>query len=92
MDEVNLARLISEKVVSGTQFWVALIGIIGAALTLTGNIIFHWLKGRPQRDLESQRTAILKTMLDDDRFSEKWRELSTLPAVIGANDEEKNDY
>lgn len=92
MDEVNLAKTISEQVVSDTKFWVALIGIlggiIGAALTLIGNIIFHWFKDKPQRDLDSQRITILKVMLDDERFPEKWRNLSTLSAVIGSSDEE----
>lgn len=32
--------------------------------------------------------AMLREMLDDDRFPEKWRELSTLCAVIGAAEEE----
>lgn len=92
MDEVNLAKIISEQVVSDTQLWIALIGILGvvfgAALTLIGNIIFHRFKEKPQHDLEIQRMAILKKMLDDGRFPEKWRNLSTLSAVIGANDDE----
>ncbi len=92
MDEVNLAKTISEQVVSDTKFWIALIGIlggiIGAALTLIGNIIFHWFKEKPQHDLENQRITILKEMLDDGRFPEKWRNLSTLSAVIGASDDE----
>ncbi len=31
---------------------------------------------------------MLKEMLDDDRFPEKWRHLSVLSAVIGTPDEE----
>lgn len=92
MDELNFAKTISEQVVSDTKFWIALIGIIGGVigsiLTLLGNIIFHWFKKKPQRDFENQRIDILKEMLEDNRFSEKWRNLSTLSAVIGANDEE----
>ena len=92
MDEANLAKEISEKVVSDTQFWIALIGIIGgvvgAGLTLLGNILFHWFKERDQRKFEKQRVDILKEMLDDERFPEKWRRLSTLSAVIGASEEE----
>ena len=92
MDDVNLAKIISEQVVSDTKFWIALIGIlggiIGAALTLIGNVFFHWFKEKPQRDLENQRITILKEMLDDERFPEKWRNLSTLSAVIGSSDDE----
>ena len=92
MDEVNLAKTISEQVVSDTKFWIALIGIIGgvigAGLTLLGNIIFHWFKEKSQRDFDNQRIKILEEMLDDGRFLEKWRNISTLSAVIGASEEE----
>lgn len=44
MDEMNLANVISERVISDTKFWVALIGIIGSIIgslmTMTGNIFF----------------------------------------------------
>jgi hypothetical protein len=92
MDEANLAKTISEQVVSDTKFWIALIGIvggiIGSALTLGGNIIFHWFKEKPQRDFDKQRIEILEEMLDDSRFPEKWRNLSTMSAVIGASEDE----
>ncbi|MCG6937420.1 MAG: hypothetical protein LJE83_04520 [Gammaproteobacteria bacterium] len=92
MEEANLAKTISEQVVSDTKFWIALIGIIGgiigSALTVMGNIVFHWFKEKPQRDFENQRIIILTEMLDDDRFPEKWRNLATLSAVIGADDAE----
>ncbi len=92
MNEVSLAQNISAMVISDTKFWIALIGIfggiIGAGLTLFSNIIFHWFKEKPQRDLENQRIKILTEMLDDNRFQEKWRNLSTLSAVVGASDEE----
>jgi len=92
MDELNLAKNISEQVVSDTKFWIALIGIVGSVvgsgLTLFGNFVFHWFKEKPQRDLENQRILILKDMLDDNRFTEKWRNISTLSAVIGASDDE----
>lgn len=92
MDEVNLAKIISEQVVSDTKFWIAIIGIvggvIGSGLTIFGNIAFHWFKEKPQRDFENQRVLILKDMLDDDRFTEKWRNISTLSAVIGASEDE----
>lgn len=95
MDESQLAQLATEiatKVVSDTKFWIALIGlagaVIGSLLTIGGNLLLHWLREKPQNDLDKNRITMLKTMLDDDRFPEKWRELSTLSAVIGANEED----
>jgi hypothetical protein len=92
MDESQLATEIATKVVSDTKFWIALIGlagaVIGSLLTIGGNLLLHWLREKPQNDLDKNRIAMLKTMLDDDRFPEKWRKLSTLSAVIGANEED----
>ncbi|TWI72215.1 hypothetical protein LZ24_01621 [Desulfobotulus alkaliphilus] len=92
MDEAALAETIAKQVVADTRFWIALIGllggIVGALLTLFGNVVLHWLKEKPKRGLDKKREAILAEMLDDNRFPEKWRNLSTLSAVIGAGDEE----
>ena len=83
---------IATQVVSDTKFWIAIIGIIGAVigslLTIFGNILVHFIKEKPQRELDKSRIKMLINMLDDDRFSEKWRNLSTLSAVIGTEDEE----
>lgn len=88
MDEAALARTIATQVVADTRFWIALIGLLGgiagALLTLFGNVVLHWLKEKPKRELDKKRKAILKEMLDDNRFAEKWRNLDTLSAVIGA--------
>ena len=92
MDEVTLAETIAKQVVADTRFWIALIGllggIVGALLTLFGNVVLQWLKEMPKRELDKKRKAILAEMLDDTRFPEKWRELNTLSAVIGADEEE----
>jgi len=92
MDETNLAKVISEQVISDTKFWIALIGIVGGIvgsfLTIIGNIVFHWYKEKSQREFDKQRIKILTQMLDDNRFAEKWRNLSTLSAVIGADESE----
>lgn len=92
MDESQLASEIASKVVSDTKFWIAIIGLIGAIvgslLTIIGNLALHWFKEKPNKELENKRVAMLKEMLDDDRFPEKWRNLSTLCAVIGASEEE----
>lgn len=87
-----MANVISERVISDTKFWIALIGIVGSIvgslLTMMGNILFHWYKEKPQRDFDVQRIEILIEMLDDIRFPQKWRNISTLSSVIGANEEE----
>ena len=92
MNETQLAATIAEKVVSDTRFWIAIIGLIGAVigclLTLGGNLLLHRLKEKPQKELDKQRISILKEMLDDDRFPEKWRNLTTMAAVIGADESE----
>lgn len=92
MDESTLANEIARQVISNSKFWIALIGlagaIVGSILTISGNILLHWLKEKPQKELDNRRIEILKTMLDDDRFPDKWRRLSTLSAVIGASEDE----
>lgn len=92
MDESLLASEIASKVVSETQFWIAVIGLIGAVigslLTIFGNIVLHWLREKPKNELDKSRVAMLKEMLDDNRFPEKWRHLSVMSAVIGTSDEE----
>lgn len=88
MDEV--AQQIAQKVVSDTKYFSAVIGFIGAivgsTLTLGGNVLLHWLKEKPSRDLDSQRKKLLRRMLSDQRFKERWRSLTTLSRVIGADE------
>ena len=92
MNENELALKIAGQVVKDTQFWIALIGIIGAVigaiLTLIGNFGLYLLKEKPKKTLDSIRKILLIEMLDDNRFTERWRCLSTLSSVIGENDEE----
>jgi hypothetical protein len=92
MNETQFAATIAEKVASDTKFWIAMVGLIGAVigslLTLCGNVLLHWLRTRPQKELDKRRLTILKEMLDDNRFPEKWRNLSTMSAVIGADESE----
>ncbi len=91
MDTTTLANQIAQKVVADTTFWVAVIGlvgvVIGAALTIAGNLLLHWFQDRPRRTLEEGRKKLLKTMLEDSRFPNRWRRLSTLSRVIGADEE-----
>lgn len=70
-------------------FVVGLIGVaIGTFITLAGKMAFHMFQGIPDRDLRSKRRNILLSMLEDDRHPERWRNLSTMSAVIGASPEE----
>lgn len=62
--------------------------MVGSLLTIFGNILLHWIKEKPKTDIEKSRIKLLKEMLDDDRFPQKWRNLSTLCAVIGADEDE----
>ena len=91
MDTTALANQIAQKVVADTAFWVAIIGLVGAVigslLTLAGNFLLHWFQDRPRRILDNGRKKLLKIMLDDTRFPNQWRRLSTLSRVIGADEE-----
>ena len=93
MTEQEISQ-IATHVISDSKFWIALIGIIGAivgsALTILGNFALEWYKTKKQRELEEIRKNILKTMLEDKEF--KWRQLSTLAAVIGCSEEITKDY
>lgn len=92
MNETQFAATIAEKVVSDTKFWIAFIGLIGAVigclLTFVSNVLLHWIKTKTQKELDKQRMDMLKEMLDDDRCLEKWRNLATMAAVIGADEAE----
>lgn len=92
MSDTDLVNELPEKVMADTRFWTAWVGVIGGivggVLTIAGNILLHRLRERPKRALDKMRREILKKMLADERFPEKWRELDTLTAAIGADEEE----
>jgi hypothetical protein len=65
-----------------------LIGVIvGSILTIFGNIVKHWLEQRSEYIRNEPRRKLLKRMLKDDRFPERWRSLDTLMHVVGADTE-----
>jgi hypothetical protein len=88
MSEQEISQIASQ-VISDSKFWIAIIGIIGAIvgsiLTILGNFALEWFKTKEQKKLDKLRQDILRKMLDDDNF--KWRNLSTLAAVIGCSEE-----
>jgi len=92
MDTNQLANEIASKVVADTEFWIAIIGligvVIGSLLTILGNLMLHKIKTKPQKELEISRIQILIKMLNSDKYPDKWRNLTTLSSVIGATDEE----
>jgi len=87
MNEMELAEKIAAQVLKDTQFWIAIIGligaIVGAAITIAGNVLLHWLKTRKESTLDKARIKLLKKLLD----AKQWRYLSTLSRVIGADED-----
>ncbi len=88
MNEQALAEQIAAQVLKDTQFWIAIVGliggVIGGALTLAGNVLLHWLQGKKQSELDAQCILLLTQMLQ----AKDWRFLSTLSRVVGASQEE----
>lgn len=86
--------MIATKVVSDSKFWIGLVGvfgaIIGSILTIFGNLALEWFKNRSQKKLDKSRQRILKKMLEDESY--KWRNLSTLSAVIGCDEETTKNH
>ena len=86
--------MIATKVVSDSKFWIGLVGvfgaIIGSILTIFGNLALEWFKNRSQKKLDKFRQRILKKMLEDESY--KWRNLSTLSAVIGCDEETTKNH
>lgn len=90
MNESELAISIADKVVRDTNFWIAMVGllggVVGSLLTLLGNYLLHRHQTSEQRELEASQIKMLREMLDDDRFPDKWRSIGTLSAVIGEDE------
>lgn len=88
MNEQALAEQIAAQILKDTQFWVAIVGLIGAVvggvLTLLSNLLLHWIQDRKQNELDTQRVSILKQMLERN----DWRRLSTMSRVVGATPDE----
>jgi hypothetical protein len=93
MTETEIS-LLAAKIVGDTKFWIALVGVIGAIagslLTLAGSFALEWFKRKPQRDIDCAREKVLVQMLNDKAF--EWRNLSTLAAVIGCNEEQTKNH
>ena len=87
-DNTELARQTANNVVKDTQFWIAVVGLlgvfVGAIATTLSTILLNWLQGRKQNSLDAARKELLCKLLR----TRDWRKLSTLSRVIGADPEE----
>lgn len=90
MNPQLIASEVATKVVAETDFLIAIIGFsgvaVGAFVGVAGALLLHWVRSSPRRRLDMQRTKLLITMLDDSRFPNAWRQLSTLARVIGTSE------
>lgn len=64
--------------------------LLGGIIAILGQIIVHWVKEWPKRDLDSKRKETLKYLLKKENIpnSSGWRRIETLERVIGASREE----
>jgi len=87
----DLAQQIARRVVEDTKYFTAIVGLIGvvvgALLTILGNIVTHCLKQRAEAKRDEPRKNLLREMLEDRYYSDRWRKLETLMHVIGADEE-----
>ena len=89
MDEIvqHIYIFHSTNTVLLTGIFSLLGAIIGASITVIGNILNDKIKSSREYIRNTNRRKILIQMLEDDRFTEKWRNFKTLKHVIGADDE-----
>ncbi len=72
---------------SDNSAWIGVIGgIAGGLLVIGGNLLLEWFKQRAKKKRDEPRKEILRKMLRDERFPERWRKLRTLMHVIGADE------
>jgi hypothetical protein len=92
MEENKATIELIEKILSDTTIWIAIVGFLGvlagALITALSTFGIEWWKQRPKKELDSKRKALLIQMLEDKKWPNKWRYISTLSAVIGANEDE----
>ncbi len=81
----QLAKQIADQVLRNTQFWIAIVGLIGSIvgglLAIGGNLLLNFVHQRKQKTLDDARKRLLKEMLN----ASDWRKLSTISRVIGAD-------
>jgi len=81
----EVAKQIANQVVRDSQFWIAIVGliggIVGGLLVIAGNLLLNWLQHRKEKALDEARKRLLEEMLNGS----DWRKLSTLFRVVGAD-------
>lgn len=91
MNEQELAKEIAVNVLRDVKFWSAIIGligvVIGASISIVGNIIVHRYQQKNQNKLDVARRKLLKQMLDNKKFKDG-RSFETLSKVTGAEPED----
>ena len=94
MSEHDLAALASDiaaRVTAATSLSVAVVGLMGtvvAALIIAGGtVLLYHLQDRHRRKLDRGRKEILLKMLRDERHPGRWRKISTMSRVVGADEE-----
>ena len=90
MDTNQLAAEIASQISSGIELRIAIISVIGvvvgAMVTIFGNLVLHYFQSEPERKLDRQRKELLRSMLSGKKY--EWMHVTTLAAVIGASEEE----
>lgn len=99
MSEHDLSALapdIAAWGVATTSVLVAVVGLIGvvfgALIGVCGTLLRDYLQDRPRRELDRVRKELLVRMLRDKRFPDRWRNISTMSRVVGADEEVTNVY
>jgi len=86
-----MATFIADKISTDIQLWVSLVGlagvIVGALITVAGNIILYKLQEHKKNSNDLARKALLKKMLDNKKFKDG-RSFEALSTVTGANPED----
>jgi hypothetical protein len=87
----GLTQQMCKDVATNNEFVAAVIGligvVIGSALTILGHVVVQCLKERSIAKKDKPRKKLLNEMLEDNRFTDHWRRISTLMHVIGASEE-----
>lgn len=93
MTEQEMA-LIASKVSNNASLWIALSGsigvVVGALITMSGNLLIVWLKDKSQKKSDEIRQEILTHLLESKDY--KWRNLTTLAAVVGCSEEDTKNH
>jgi len=70
----ELAKQIANQVLRDSQFWIAIVGliggIVGGLLAIAGNLLLNWLQHRKEKALDEARKRLLEEMLNASDWHE----------------------